>query len=58
MHVGDTPKDVAGAHASGIAAIGITIGRFTRDDLADADAVVARLADVPDAVCRISGNPA
>jgi phosphoglycolate phosphatase len=58
VHVGDTPKDVAGARAAGVAAIGVTTGGFGRGDLAGADAVVARLADVPDAVRRISGGPA
>ena len=35
-----------------------TTGGFGRGDLAGADAVVARLAHVPDAVRRISGGPA
>jgi phosphoglycolate phosphatase len=38
--VGDTPRDVEGAHAGGIRCVGITLGRFGRDDLAGAEAVV------------------
>ena len=48
--VGDTPRDVAGAHAAGIKAIGITQGRFGADELAGADAVVNTLADIPAAL--------
>jgi phosphoglycolate phosphatase len=45
--VGDTPKDVAGAHAAGIASIAVTTGRFGRDELADAEAVIDALAELP-----------
>ena len=44
--VGDTPRDVEGAHAAGIRCVGITLGRFGRDDLAEADAVVERFPDL------------
>ena len=44
--VGDTPRDVEGAHAAGIRCVGITLGRFGRDDLAGADAVVERFPDL------------
>jgi phosphoglycolate phosphatase len=44
--VGDTPRDVEGAHAGGIRCVGITLGRFGRDDLADADAVVEDFRDL------------
>jgi len=44
--VGDTPRDVEGAHAAGIRCVGITLGRFGRDDLADADAVVDEFPDL------------
>jgi phosphoglycolate phosphatase-like HAD superfamily hydrolase len=56
--VGDTPKDVAGARAAGIAAIGVTTGRFGRVELADADAVIDRLADLPQTLRRFSGGSA
>jgi phosphoglycolate phosphatase len=45
--VGDTPKDVAGAHEAGVKAIGVTLGRFGADELARADAVVGSLASLP-----------
>jgi phosphoglycolate phosphatase-like HAD superfamily hydrolase len=44
--VGDTPRDVEGAHAAGIRCVGITLGGFGRDDLAEADAVVERFPDL------------
>jgi phosphoglycolate phosphatase len=44
--VGDTPRDVEGAHAAGISCVGITLGRFGRDDLTDADAVVDEFPDL------------
>jgi phosphoglycolate phosphatase-like HAD superfamily hydrolase len=44
--VGDTPRDVEGAHGAGIRCVGITLGRFGRDDLADADAVVDDFRDL------------
>lgn len=48
--VGDTPRDVAGAHEAGVRAIGITQGRFGADELVDADAVVNELGDLPAAL--------
>ena len=48
--VGDTPKDVAGAHAAGVRAIGVTTGKFGPDELADADAVIPALAELPEAL--------
>lgn len=44
--VGDTPRDVEGARAAGVHCVGITLGRFGRDDLADADAVVDSFPDL------------
>jgi phosphoglycolate phosphatase len=44
--VGDTPRDVEGAHAGGIRCVGITLGRFGRADLRDADAVVDDFSDL------------
>jgi phosphoglycolate phosphatase len=45
--VGDTPRDVEGAHAAGIRCVGITSGRFTAAELGDADAVIDRLDELP-----------
>jgi phosphoglycolate phosphatase-like HAD superfamily hydrolase len=44
--VGDTPRDVEGAHDAGIRCVGITLGRFGHEDLADADAVVDAFPDL------------
>ena len=44
--VGDTPRDVEGAHAAGIRCVGITLGRFGREDLHEADAVVDAFPDL------------
>ena len=44
--VGDTPRDVEGAHEAGIGCVGITLGRFGREDLSDADAVVDDFPDL------------
>jgi phosphoglycolate phosphatase len=45
--VGDTPKDVSGAHEAGVRAIGVTSGRFDAKGLSAADAVVDDLAALP-----------
>jgi phosphoglycolate phosphatase-like HAD superfamily hydrolase len=45
--VGDTPLDVEGAHAAGVRAIAVTTGAYGRDELTDADTVVAALAELP-----------
>jgi phosphoglycolate phosphatase-like HAD superfamily hydrolase len=44
--VGDTPRDVEGAHDAGVRCVGITLGRFGADDLKDADAVVTEFRDL------------
>jgi phosphoglycolate phosphatase-like HAD superfamily hydrolase len=44
--VGDTPRDVEGAHAAGIRCVGITLGRFGREDLQEAEAVVDDFRDL------------
>jgi phosphoglycolate phosphatase-like HAD superfamily hydrolase len=48
--VGDTPRDVAGAHEAVVKAMGITQGRFDAGELADADAVVNELRELPAAL--------
>jgi phosphoglycolate phosphatase len=48
--VGDTPKDVAGAHEAGVKAIGVTLGRFDAHELAGADAVIDSLTALPTAL--------
>jgi phosphoglycolate phosphatase-like HAD superfamily hydrolase len=54
--VGDTPKDIAGAQAAGIAVIGVTTGRFGRGELAGADVVMDELAELPDALRRLGDS--
>jgi phosphoglycolate phosphatase-like HAD superfamily hydrolase len=51
--VGDTPRDVSGAHEAGVAAIGVTTGRFGADELGDAEVVIAALAELPSALARL-----
>jgi phosphoglycolate phosphatase len=41
--VGDTPLDISTSHAAGCRCVAVTTGRFSRDDLRDADAVIADL---------------
>jgi phosphoglycolate phosphatase-like HAD superfamily hydrolase len=56
--VGDTPKDVAGAHAAGIRSIGVTTGRYGADELSSADEVIAGLDELPAAIARLSAGAA
>ncbi len=44
--IGDTPLDVACARAVGAQAIAVTTGRFSADDLSDADLVLDSLDDL------------
>ncbi len=44
--VGDTPLDVSSAHAAGCRCIGVTTGRYTSDELAQADAVIRDLTQL------------
>jgi len=52
--IGDTAFDVVGARANGLAAIGVTWGIGTADELAAADAIVDEPADLPAAVDRLA----
>jgi phosphoglycolate phosphatase-like HAD superfamily hydrolase len=49
--VGDTPADVAGAHAAGIRVVGFG------SDLDGADAVIERMAELPETLERLSAGP-
>jgi phosphoglycolate phosphatase-like HAD superfamily hydrolase len=53
--VGDTPRDVAGAHAAGIRAVGFVNDRFGTRELASADALVSRMRDLPAALAGLDG---
>ena len=52
--VGDTPLDVSSAHAGGCRCIGVTTGNYGRNELADADAVVADLGELEAALAALS----
>jgi phosphoglycolate phosphatase-like HAD superfamily hydrolase len=52
--VGDTPLDVSTAHAAGCRCIGVTTGRYDEADLADADAVIAGLAELTQTLAALN----
>jgi phosphoglycolate phosphatase len=52
--VGDTPLDVASAHAAGCRCIGVTTGNYGGDELADADAVIADLGELRATLAALS----
>jgi phosphoglycolate phosphatase len=52
--VGDTPLDVSSAHAGGCRCIGVTTGNYGRDELADADAVIADLGELQETLAAMS----
>jgi phosphoglycolate phosphatase len=45
--VGDTPRDVASAHAAGVHCVGVASGRFDAGELAGADLVIDELDELP-----------
>ena len=51
--VGDTPLDVSSAHAAGCRCIGVTTGRYDRNGLAEADAVIADLGELQSALAAL-----
>jgi phosphoglycolate phosphatase-like HAD superfamily hydrolase len=48
--VGDTPRDVEGAHDAGIRAIAVATGEYGPSDLSAADEVLDALAELPGAL--------
>jgi phosphoglycolate phosphatase-like HAD superfamily hydrolase len=52
--VGDTPLDVSTSHAAGCRCIGVTTGRYDRNELEDADAVIADLGALTSALQNLS----
>jgi phosphoglycolate phosphatase-like HAD superfamily hydrolase len=54
--VGDTPFDIAAAHADEVRCVAVTGRRFGRAELekAGAEAVIEELADLPDLVARLA----
>jgi phosphoglycolate phosphatase len=51
--VGDTPLDVASAHAAECRSIAVTTGAFAAQDLNDADAVIADLGELQTALAAL-----
>ena len=51
--VGDTPRDVEGAQAAGVRAVGVTSSRFDEAALAEADAVIDSLHKLPSILERL-----
>ncbi len=53
--IGDTPHDVAAAHAGEVACLGVATGRFTTTELADAgaDAVLSDLSDTDHVIATL-----
>jgi phosphoglycolate phosphatase-like HAD superfamily hydrolase len=54
--VGDTRADIEGARAAGIKVVAFVADPTKRDELADADAVIERMADLPEALERVSAG--
>jgi phosphoglycolate phosphatase len=54
--VGDTPADIAGARAAGVRVIGFAPEPAQREELADADAVITKMSDLPMALARLSAG--
>lgn len=52
--VGDTPFDVSSAHAAGALSVAVTTGAYGAEQLREADAVIATLAELPEALARLS----
>jgi phosphoglycolate phosphatase len=53
VEVGDTPSDVSGAKAAGGLSVAVCRARFTREQLAGADAYVEDMADLPRVLARL-----
>jgi phosphoglycolate phosphatase len=51
--VGDTPLDVSSAHEAGCRCIGVTTGRYGREELAAADLVIADLTQLAPALFQL-----
>jgi len=56
--IGDTPRDIACAHADGVRCIAITTGPFAREELVGADAVVDTPRELAAAVAALAAEAA
>jgi phosphoglycolate phosphatase len=54
--VGDTLADIAGARAAGVRVVGFAPEPAQREELADANAVIAKMSDLPMALARLSAG--
>jgi phosphoglycolate phosphatase len=52
--VGDTPLDVSSSHAAGCRCIGVTTGRYDTEALGAADAVIADLSELQEALAGLT----
>lgn len=52
--VGDTPLDVASAHAAGCRSIAVTTGNYGREELDAADVVIANLGELESAIATLN----
>jgi phosphoglycolate phosphatase len=50
--VGDTPNDIACARADGVRCVAVATGPYGADELSSADAVIASLRELPEALSR------
>ena len=55
MAIGDTIADITGARAAGIRVIGFA-GEGQQDELATADVVIEKMADLPATLARLSAG--
>jgi phosphoglycolate phosphatase len=53
--IGDTPRDIACAHADGVRCVAVTTGPHADDDLAEADAVARSSAELRAELARLLG---
>lgn len=52
--IGDTPRDIACARADGIHVVAVPTGPFGAEDLAEADALLGSLRDLPEALAALA----
>ncbi|MFY9578436.1 MAG: HAD hydrolase-like protein, partial [Gaiellaceae bacterium] len=52
--VGDTPLDIRSAHNAGARCVAVTTGAYDREELADAEIVIERLSDLPEALSSLA----
>jgi phosphoglycolate phosphatase-like HAD superfamily hydrolase len=58
VEVGDTPLDVSSAHAVSARCIAITTGRFSAEDLREADRIIGDLRELPAALESLEATEA